>query len=34
MLVDERPLTDVEDIWRDEMAGGSGVRRVLMPNLP
>ena len=27
----ERPLADVEDVWRGELAGGSGVRCVLLP---
>jgi NADPH:quinone reductase-like Zn-dependent oxidoreductase len=30
----ERPLTDVEDVWRHEQAGGSGLRCVLMPASP
>ena len=30
----EHPLADVEDVWRAEMAGGSGVRSVLMPESP
>ncbi len=30
----EHPLADVEDVWRVEMAGGSGVRCVLLPESP
>lgn len=27
----ERPLADVEDVWRGETSGGPGARRVLLP---
>ena len=30
----EHPLADVGDVWRGEMAGGSGVRCVLLPESP
>jgi hypothetical protein len=28
----EHPLADVEDVWRREMRGGSGLRPVLRPS--
>jgi NADPH:quinone reductase-like Zn-dependent oxidoreductase len=30
----ERPLADVEEVWRREMAGDSGARCVLLPSTP
>ena len=30
----EHPLADVEDVWRGEMTGGSGLRCVLLPESP